>query len=141
MPGEGPALKGRATASGPWKQATVPPQHANSDGHNLVNADSLKCAFRKRAIARLRWLRKKGKLKLGGKFQSLRSDENWEALIDKLQRTPFTHCHSTAFTLVALHSLRRVYSERLLHLSFCSLFLAYSAKVRAWLSEQLLPSR
>jgi hypothetical protein len=85
VPGEGPALEGRASASADWKQATAPPQHGNSDGHYLVNADSLKSAFRKRAIARLRWLRNNGKLKFGGKFESLRSDENWEAFIEKLQ--------------------------------------------------------
>ena len=61
VPGEGPALEGPASASALWKQATAPPQHSNSDGHYLVDVDSLKWAFRKCTIARLRWLRNNGR--------------------------------------------------------------------------------
>ncbi len=80
VPGEGPAVDGST-----WKVATPPPESGNSQGYHLVQADQLKSAFRKRAIARLQWLRKHGKLKFGGKFQSLRSDQNWEAFIEKLE--------------------------------------------------------
>ncbi len=80
VPGEGPGLNGRQ-----WKRATAPPQANNSDGYYLVDADGLREAYRKGAIAKLERLRATGKLKLGGKFAPLRSDENWEAFIKNLE--------------------------------------------------------
>ena len=68
-----------------WKQATAPPDHANCDGYYLVDADRLREAYRKRAIASLQRLRASGKLKLGGKFEYLRSDENWQAFVKNLE--------------------------------------------------------
>ena len=85
VPGEGPAIDSGETHGSTWKQAAPPAEHKNSDGHYLVNAANLKAAFRKRAIARLQWLRKKGKLKLGGKYESLRNDDEWDAFIEKLE--------------------------------------------------------
>lgn len=82
VPGEGPALK-----SGDWKRAAAPPDSPNSDGYYLVDADRLRKTYRRRAIRKLRRLRSKGKLKLGGKFAYLQSDENWEAFIRQLEST------------------------------------------------------
>ena len=45
----------------------------------LVDADQLRSAYRKQLIAKLRRLWTAGKLQLGGKFEHLRSDENWES--------------------------------------------------------------
>lgn len=80
VPGEGPSLCGSG-----WKQATAPPQSGNSDGYYLVDADNLRESYRKRAIAKLRSLRTAGKLRLGGKFEYLRSDDNWEAFVKNLE--------------------------------------------------------
>jgi hypothetical protein len=85
VPGEGPAIDSGETHGSTWKQAAAPGEHKNSDGHYLVNAANLKAAFRKRAIARLQWLRKQDKLKLGGKYESLRNDDEWDAFIEKLE--------------------------------------------------------
>ncbi len=85
VPGEGPPINAENTPGVTWKQATAPAEHRNSNGHYLVNAIHLKTAFRKRAIARLQWLRKQGKLKLGGKYESLRNDDEWDAFIEKLE--------------------------------------------------------
>ena len=83
--GEGPAIEGEGSCDADWKVAAAPPGQGNSDGHYLVNAANLKAAFRKRAIARLQWLRKQGKLKLGGKYESLRNDDEWDVFIEKLE--------------------------------------------------------
>ncbi len=80
VPGAGPGL-----SSSKWKQATAPEACSNTDGYYLVDADRLRRAYRKRAIAKLRRLRAAGKLKLGGKFELLRSDENWEAFVKHLE--------------------------------------------------------
>jgi hypothetical protein len=85
VPGEGPAIDDSGISGSGWKVADAPPEQKNSDGHYLVNAANLKAAFRKRAIARLQWLRKKGKLKLGGKYESLRNDDEWDAFIKQLE--------------------------------------------------------
>jgi hypothetical protein len=82
VPGGGPSLDG-----GSWKQATPPADSPNSEGYYLVDADRLRCAYRKRAIRRLQRLRSAGQLKLGGKFAYLQSDENWEAFVRQLQST------------------------------------------------------
>ena len=84
VPGEGPAIEEAGNDGLGWKVAQAPPEQKNSAGYYLVDAAKLKAAFRQRAIARLRWLRKQGKLKLGGKFASLRDDEAWETFIGKL---------------------------------------------------------
>lgn len=80
VPGEGPNLCGSG-----WKQATAPPQAGNSDGYYLVDADELRETYRERAIAKLRRLRAAGKLKLGGKFEYLGNDDNWEAFVKNLE--------------------------------------------------------
>ncbi len=80
VPGEGPGIKTPG-----WKKSQAPPEARNSDGHYLVDADRLREKYRRRAIARLKHLRVAGKLKLGGEFESLRQDENWEALIKHLE--------------------------------------------------------
>lgn len=85
VPGEGPAIDDSGINGSGWRQAAAPAEHKNSDGHYLVNAANLKAAFRKRAIARLQWLRKQDKLKLGGKYESLRNDDEWDAFIEKLE--------------------------------------------------------
>jgi len=82
IPGGGPSLDG-----GNWKQATSPADSPNSDGHYLVDADRLRRGYRRRAIRRLQHLRSSGKLKLGGKFAYLQSDENWEAFLRQLKTT------------------------------------------------------
>ncbi|WP_430451009.1 IS91 family transposase [Rhodopirellula europaea] len=80
VPGEGPRLNGAG-----WKQATAPPDAKNSDGFHLVRATALRETYRTRAIAKLRRLRRAGKLKLGGKFEHLQEDEHWEAFVEKLE--------------------------------------------------------
>jgi hypothetical protein len=82
VPGEGPGVSRPV-----WKQSKAPPQSRNSDGYYLVDADRLCNAYRKCAIARLRRLRVAGKLKFGGKFEYLRSDENWEVFVKNLEST------------------------------------------------------
>ena len=82
VPGEGPSL----SKSG-WKQSQAPPEHNNSSGYYLVDADRLRDSYRKRAIAKLRRLRAAGKLKLASKFEYLRSDENWKVFIKNLEST------------------------------------------------------
>lgn len=90
VPGEGPSLRGNPGITTPrWKQAEAPPESGNSDGYYLVDADRLRENYRKLAIAKLRRLRVAGKLKLGGKFEYLRSDENWEAFVKNLESTPW----------------------------------------------------
>jgi hypothetical protein len=80
VPGEGPSLSGAS-----WKRAQSPVDSANSDGYHLVRVDPLRQAYRRRAIAKLQRLRRSGKLNFGGKFESLRNDEDWDAFIDKLE--------------------------------------------------------
>ncbi len=85
MPGEGPAISSRS-----WQRATAPAESPNSDGYYLVDADRLRESYRKRAIAKLRRLRAAGKLKFGGKFEYLRSDENWKVFVKNLESTAWT---------------------------------------------------
>jgi hypothetical protein len=82
VPGEGPGISTRT-----WKQSQAPAESGNSDGYYLVDADRLRETYRKRAIAKLRRLRSAGKLKFGGKFEYLRSDENWEVFVKNLEST------------------------------------------------------
>ena len=85
VPGEGPAIDDRDDNESGWSVAKAPAEQRNSDGYYLVNAARLKAAFRKRAITRLQWLRKQGKLRFGGKYESLHNDDAWDAFIEKLQ--------------------------------------------------------
>ena len=80
VPGEGPSLRRSA-----WQAATPPRESSNSDGFYLVDAGKLRETYRNQAIAKLRRLRRDGKLKLGGKFQPLIDDEAWEEFIEKLE--------------------------------------------------------
>lgn len=80
VPGEGPCLSRPA-----WKRASPPPGARNSDGFYLVGADRLRDAYREQAIAKLRRLRCAGKLKLGGKFETLADDDAWEEFIRELE--------------------------------------------------------
>ncbi len=86
VPGEGPRLNhGKGLSRPAWKQATPPPRTKNSRGFYLVNADRLRDAYREQAIAKLRRLRRAGKLKLGGKFEHLQENEHWDSFIEKLE--------------------------------------------------------
>ena len=80
VPGEGPSLSGSK-----WRRAESPVDSANSDGYHLVRVDPLRQAYRGRAIAKLQRLRRSGKLNFGGKFESLRNDEDWDAFIERLE--------------------------------------------------------
>ena len=80
VPGAGPSLSHDG-----WKQAEAPEDVANSDGHYLVDAFSLREGFRKFAIRHLRRLRRDGKLKLGGKFTNLQNDDAWESFCEGLE--------------------------------------------------------
>lgn len=80
VPGAGPGV-----SSPTWKQATAPEQSSNDDGYYLVDANALRVAYRKAAISQLRRLRSSGKLRLGGKFEHLRIDENWESFMEELE--------------------------------------------------------
>lgn len=79
VPGGGPSVAGNQ-----WKSAEAPPEAPNSDGFYLVDAISLREAFRKAAIAQLKRLYKNGKLKLDGKFSYLQDAEAWEAFCKDL---------------------------------------------------------
>lgn len=79
VPGGGPCL-----SSDQWKSAQSPPGAENDDGHYLVDAISLREAFRKFAVAHLKRLYKKGELKLGGKFSHLQDERAWERFCDEL---------------------------------------------------------
>src|SRR6056297_1360167 len=81
VPGGGPAFSG-----GGWKQAVAPPLESYSDDRpHLVDAINLRRSFRKFAIARLKRLRKAGKLSYGGSLERLRSDEAWEEMIAEIE--------------------------------------------------------
>ena len=79
VPGGGPSQ-----SADRWKQAEAPEGAPHSDGHYLVDAISLREAFRRHALMHLRRLRRQGKLKLGGKFAVLRDDAAWEAFCEQL---------------------------------------------------------
>ena len=79
VPGGGPSLSGDQ-----WKSAQAPPEAHNSNDHYLVDAISLREAFRKAALSRLRKLYSQGKLKLYGKFEYLSDEHCWKALCDDL---------------------------------------------------------
>ncbi len=79
VPGGGPSL-----TEDQWKSAQAPAGAVNSDDHYLVDAISLREAFRKFAIAHLRRLYTQGKLKLGGKFAYLQDEQAWQAFCDDL---------------------------------------------------------
>jgi len=79
VPGGGPSLEGND-----WKSAEAPPEARNSDGYYLVDAISLREAFRKVAIAHLKRLFKNGELKLGGKFSHLQDSQTWKVFCDEL---------------------------------------------------------
>ncbi len=80
VPGEGPCVSRDG-----WKRSEAPPEVRNSTGHYLVDRDRLCESYRKSAIRKLRRLRALGKLKFGGKFEYLRSDENWEVFVKNLE--------------------------------------------------------
>lgn len=79
VPGGGPSLEGEG-----WKSAQAPAGVLNSDGFYLVDAISLREAFRKFALAQLKRLYKQRKLKLGGKFFYLQDDQGFESFCDEL---------------------------------------------------------
>jgi Putative transposase/Transposase zinc-binding domain len=79
VPGAGPSLSGDH-----WRQAAAPEAAKNSDGFYLVDAISLRESFRRHAIAHLKRLRQRGKLKLSGKFAYLQDDNAWQAFCEEL---------------------------------------------------------
>jgi Putative transposase len=79
VPGGGPSLSKDA-----WKSAESPPDAVNSDDYYLVDAVSLREAFRKAALSRLRRLYAAGELKLGGKFTDLQDESAWKKFCDDL---------------------------------------------------------
>jgi len=81
VPGGGPSVSHDG-----WKEAEAPPEAGNSDGHYLVDTIRLREDFRKFAIAHLERLRKRGELKLGGKFAELNNDDAWETFCDSLKQ-------------------------------------------------------
>lgn len=79
VPGGGPSL-----SQDQWKSAQSPPDAVNSDDYYLVDAISLREAFRKAAMSRLRRLYKNNELKLSGKFEELNDHAAWEKFCDEL---------------------------------------------------------
>lgn len=79
VPGGGPSR-----SNDQWKSAQAPPDANNSDEYYLVDAISLREAFRKAALSRLKKLYIKGELKLGGKFDYLKDESAWSTLCDEL---------------------------------------------------------
>jgi hypothetical protein len=81
VPGGGPNLLDRS-----WTEATAPHIDGASRGRKyLVDATNLRTLFRKFAIAHLKRLRRKGKLRYGGSLEYLRCDNAWEIVIDDLE--------------------------------------------------------
>lgn len=82
VPGGGPSL-----CDGSWKKATAPPVEGDADDRAyLVDAINLRQSFRKFAISHLQRLRKAGKLQYGGSLESLRCDDAWDKMIDRIER-------------------------------------------------------
>ena len=88
VPGGGPQLTRDALNQDQWKSAEPPPgslnSAVNSKEYYLVDAISLREAFRKAAISRLRKLHAKGELKLGGKFEHLNEAAAWKSFCNEL---------------------------------------------------------
>lgn len=84
VPGGGPSLSKDTLSQDQWKSAQSPPGALNSNDYYLVDAISLREAFRKAAIARLRRLYANGELKLSGKFEHLNDAAAWKLFCDKL---------------------------------------------------------
>lgn len=87
VPGGGPSQQGDR-----WQEATAPAVEGrwsatNSDGYYLVDAISLRTSFRRSALAHLKRLHQRGKLKLDGKFAYLRDDQAWDEFCDHLAAT------------------------------------------------------
>jgi len=82
VPGGGPSL-----ADGGWREAEPPPVPGEQEQPRkyLVDAISLRNAFRKSAITRLKRLRRQGKLKLAGSLEYLRADQAWDSMIEQLE--------------------------------------------------------
>ncbi len=80
VPGGGPDL-----ADGSWVTAKAPAiEGCQDDRPYLVDAINLRRSFRKFAIAHLQRLRKRGKLQYGGSLESLRSDAQWDEMINRI---------------------------------------------------------
>ncbi len=79
VPGGGPSL-----SKDEWKSAQSPRDAVNSDDYYLVDAISLREAFRKAALSRLRKLYAKGELKFGGKYAYLQDESAWRNFCDEL---------------------------------------------------------
>ena len=84
VPGGGPQLTRDELGQEQWKSAEPTPGASNSNEHYLVDAISLREAFRKAAMKRLRKLHAKGELKLGGKFEHLNDASAWKSFCDEL---------------------------------------------------------
>jgi len=82
VPGAGPSLEGSQ-----WKESEAPEGSPHRNGHYLVDAISLREAFRKFALSHLNRLRAAGKLQLPreGDDGDLDDDEAWEAFTEKLK--------------------------------------------------------
>ena len=82
VPGAGPSLEGSQ-----WKESEAPEGSPLRDGHYLVDAISLREAFRKFALLHLNRLRTAGKLQLPreGDHGDLNDDGAWEVFIEKLK--------------------------------------------------------
>ncbi len=78
VPGGGPSLVG-----GQWKQAIAP--DGRSSGGYLVDAITLRRAFRKHYLEGLRHLFDRDELKLKGEFAYLQQAEAQEQLLDELE--------------------------------------------------------
>ena len=86
VPGGGPGLSKDGLSQDQWKSAQSPPGALNSDDHYLVDAISLREAFRRAALSRLRRLHANGELKLGGKFEHLNDASAWKKFCDELAK-------------------------------------------------------
>ena len=84
VPGGGPSLTRDALSQDRWQSAEPPSGALNSNDYYLVDAISLREAFRKAAMSRLQKLYTSGKLKLGGKFAHLNDASAWKRFCDQL---------------------------------------------------------
>ena len=80
VPGCGPAIDGSGIA---YAQRG---QDASTRGRYLVDAESLRAAYRQAFLKGLGRLHKRGELKLSGDFQSLKDPVVWQAFMSELQQ-------------------------------------------------------
>lgn len=79
VPGAGPGIRQPG-----WKAALPPAGSPWTEGHYLVDAENLRTEYRRRGVAQLNRLWKRGQLKLEGEFADLQEASAWQAFTRRL---------------------------------------------------------